>query len=375
MNREKTHRHFGMPTPPGYQVDWDELDARFDWISAMRGVEQDPIWHAEGDVWIHSRMVCEALVGLSLWRTLEPRAQRIVWLGALFHDIAKPYCTRIEDGRIRSPNHSPKGAIHARRLMWEVGIPFDEREEVCGLVRHHQLPFHALSSDRRGRRTSGASFRCRLRDLALLAEADMRGRECPDKSEKLDAIGLFEEFAKELGCWDSPRTFPSDHTRVLYFRNERPANVEAYDDTQCTVVLMSGLPATGKTTWRRTHRPDWPVVSLDEIRQELGVSPAADQGRVKQAATERARSYLRAKRDFVWDATNLDPLRRQKVLRLCADYRARVEVVVVETTPEKLHAANDQRSRPVPRDVVDGMLRHWIPPDLTEAHRVLQHAR
>jgi hypothetical protein len=36
----------------------------------MRGCAQDAVFHAEGDVWIHTRMVCEAMAALSVWRTL-----------------------------------------------------------------------------------------------------------------------------------------------------------------------------------------------------------------------------------------------------------------------------------------------------------------
>src|SRR5258708_34454933 len=53
---------FACPKSPDWRVDWDALDQEYEWIRAMRDCPQDPIFHAEGDVWIHVRKVCRALV-------------------------------------------------------------------------------------------------------------------------------------------------------------------------------------------------------------------------------------------------------------------------------------------------------------------------
>lgn len=55
--------------------------------------------------------------------------------------------------------------------------------------------------------------------------------------------------------------------------------------------MMSGLPGAGKDHWIANNAPDWPVVSLDEIRQELRVKPEETQGVVVKRAKERARAY------------------------------------------------------------------------------------
>ncbi|MEZ4439138.1 MAG: AAA family ATPase [Polyangiaceae bacterium] len=363
---------FGLPSPPSYHVDWQGLHERFDWIRAMQGVPQDPIWHAEGDVWIHSRMVCEALAADPEWRALDLDAKRITWLAALLHDVAKPYSTQIEGplegGRIRSRHHSPRGAIHARRLLWRAGLAHPAREQVAGIVRHHQLPIYALEGDQGERRTSAASLRCRLDLLAIVAAADIRGRHCDDQAGKLESIDLFRDYARELDCFATPRRFPSDHTRVMYFRRGRPAMVEAYDDTRSEVTVMTGLPASGKTYWRKQQ--PLPVVSLDELRQRLGVDPAGDQSRVRAAAREEAQGHLRAGRDFIWDATNLEAQRRGRIIDMALDYHARVRIIAVEASAEDVERDNASRPRPVPRDVVDAMLRRWEAPDLTEAHQL-----
>ncbi len=364
--------HFLQPAAPDYAVRWDALDERFEWIRAMRDVPQDPIWHAEGDVWIHTSMVCEQMASLPAWRALDEREQRICWLAALLHDIAKPYSTQHEDGRIRSRHHSPRGAVHARRLLWAAGLNPAEREQVCGLIRHHQLPMHALGTDDGERRTSAASMRCTMRLLCIVAEADIRGRISDSQADNLEAIELFGQYCKDLDCYEAPREFPTEHTRLLFFRDQRPANVEAFDDTTCEVTLMCGLPGAGKSHWIAENRPGLPVVSLDELRRSLGVDPTDNQGAVRHAAIDRARELLRARSPFVWDATNLQRSRRKKLLQLFFDYGARVEIVAVEAPEPTLWSQNAARPDAVPKKVIRSMLERWEAPDETEAQRVVR---
>jgi hypothetical protein len=74
------------PQPPALQVDWSVLDERFPWVRNLAGCPQDPVYHAEGDVWIHTRMVCEALAGIPAWRSLPEQERQTLF-------AAPPSCT------------------------------------------------------------------------------------------------------------------------------------------------------------------------------------------------------------------------------------------------------------------------------------------
>ena len=362
------------PHSPLWKVDWAALDAEYEWIRNLRGCDQGTVHHAEGDVWTHTRMVCEALVSLPAWRALEEEHRCVLFAAALLHDVAKPACRREPEepgGHVEFPNHARRGAIMARAILWRLGVPFTMREQICALVRHHLKPFYLIERSDARRLALEVSQTARCDSLALLAEADARGRICQDLDRLLDNIALFTEFCREQGCLDRPFPFPSDHTRFLYFQSgDRSPDFAPYEDLGAEVVLMSGLPGAGKDHWVRTHLPGWPVVSLDELREELEVTPADEQGRVLNQARELARGYLRQGRPFVWNATNLSRLVRGDCVRLFAGYRAKIRIVYVEVSEEVLAQQNRQRPSPVPRRVFEKLLLRWEVPDLTEAHSV-----
>jgi putative nucleotidyltransferase with HDIG domain len=166
---------FACPSPPDFRVNWQVLDQQFEWIRAMKDCLQDPVFHGEGDVWIHVRMVCEALASLKEWRHLSDTDRELLFAAALLHDVAKPACTRYEDGRITSRGHSQRGAIQARRILWERGADFEAREKVCALVRYHQAPFYLITRADSLRTAFVISQTARCDLLTIIAKADALG--------------------------------------------------------------------------------------------------------------------------------------------------------------------------------------------------------
>ncbi len=365
------------PAPPNWHLEWERIQAQFEWIAAMRGVPQDPQYHAEGDVLTHTRMVAEALIALDEWRALPPEEREELFAAALLHDVAKPACTRVEfDGKITSKRHARQGELLAREILWlgsslETPAPFAQREQIARLVRYHGLPLWFLEKPSPQRAVLEASQTTRLDRLALLAEVDIRGRICHDQQELLDRIYLFRAFAQEQQCYGAPRAFSSAHSRFQFFHSEgRAPDYAAYDDTRFEVVLMSGLPGAGKDSWIQQHLPDWPLISLDRLRKDLKISPEDPQGPVIQAAREQARAWMRQQQSFVWNATNVTRLLRAQLIDFFASYRARVRVVYVEAPFDEILRRNAARQARVPDAVIHQLLRKLEVPDLTEAHVV-----
>jgi predicted kinase len=317
-------------------------------------------------------MVCEALTASEPWRALPQTDREVLFTAAVFHDVGKPDCTRTdEQGRATSRGHSRRGAILTRQLLWRRGVPFGLRERVSMLVRHHMRPFHLIDRDDALKGAVEISMTTRCDHLAILAEADARGRIAPDRQRLLDNVALFREFCREHGCLDAPRVFLSDHHRFLYFLKEgRHPDSDAHQEFRTDAVLLSGLPGVGKDYWVRHHLGDRALVSLDDIRRELGVKPTDDQGAVTNRARDLAREHLRCGRPLVWNATNVSRQLRRTTVELFAAYDARVHIVYLEAPESVLSAQNRQRPGVVPAAVIQRLLDRWEPPDLTEAHQL-----
>ncbi|MCB9553699.1 MAG: AAA family ATPase [Myxococcales bacterium] len=361
-----------LPIPDDGIPDWKALRAAFDWVEALHHCPQDPIWHAEGDVGIHTEMVLRALVEAPGWAALGAFDRAVTWLACLLHDVSKPETTVTEhDGRITARGHSRRGAVVARRILWRLDVPFAVREAVCALIAVHQVPFFAIEGDGFEDRLKLGSQVVRNDLLARVAEADIRGRTCDDMQRLLDNIELFRLACAEQGCLDRPYVHASAHARFLHAAEGRaPVGVAPHEDFACTAALMCGLPGSGKDTWLRDHFGGWPVVTLDGIRARLGVAAGDHDGRVIQAAREAAREHLRAGRDFAWNGTHLSARRRGQLVELFAGYRARVRVVYVEASAREQARRNRARAAAVPKDVIARMLDSWEVPQPAEGHAV-----
>lgn len=361
-----------VPNGPDWVVDWAKIWPLWPELERLDSCPQDAVHHAEGDVGTHTRMVVEALAADAEWRALpEDQRTRLFW-AAVLHDIGKPAVTKHEaDGRITSRGHSRIGAAMARELLYRVGSPIDWREALCGIIGAHQLPFFLIERPDAQRLVIETSWRCRADHLCLHALADLRGRISSNLQDVLDNVALARSLFEEADCLERPFRFGNDESRVAFFeRQDRDPRFVAHEDFRCTVTVMSGLPGAGKDTWIARNRPELPVVSLDSIREELGIAARGNQGKVIQAARERAREYLRAGRDFAWNATNVSRQMRSKPLRLLRDYGARIEIVYLEVPVDRLLAQNTKRRDSVPVDAIEKLMQKLEPPQLLEAHQV-----
>ena len=97
-------------------------------VERMKGVEQPPQFHPEGDVWIHTRLMLEGMNSPSLTATLA--------LGVLLHDVGKPPTFTVSD-RIRFNNHADVGAKMTKEILRRLRMPTRTIERVYELVLHH----------------------------------------------------------------------------------------------------------------------------------------------------------------------------------------------------------------------------------------------
>ena len=175
-------------------------------LHALAGCPQEPEWHPEGDVWVHTLQVID--------RAREriedlPRPVAIaVMLGAVCHDLGKPSTTAFIDGRIRSMNHEEQGVAPAAALLDRLNVNsiggFDVRRQVLGITAHHLKPGSWFKV--RDEVGDGAFRRLAqkvdLELLARVAKADCEGRQ-PGRFD-CSAMDWFLERARRLGVEHKP---------------------------------------------------------------------------------------------------------------------------------------------------------------------------
>jgi tRNA nucleotidyltransferase (CCA-adding enzyme) len=177
------------------------VERLFPELHALVGCPQEPEWHPEGDVWVHTLQVVDQM------RTRVddlPRPQQVtLMLGAVCHDFGKPATTAFSDGRIRSIDHEEQGVAPATLFLDRLNVRsmdgYDVRRQVLGLTAQHLKPgmwFKAKEpvGDGAFRRLA---HKVDLELLARLAKSDCLGRE-PGKFD-CQAMDWFLDRARDLG--------------------------------------------------------------------------------------------------------------------------------------------------------------------------------
>jgi tRNA nucleotidyltransferase (CCA-adding enzyme) len=175
-------------------------------LQALVGCVQEPEWHPEGDVWVHTLQV----VDQARTRVDDlPRPKRLaVMLGAVCHDFGKPSTTAFLDGRIRSIDHEEQGVAPATIFLDRLNVQsvdgYDVRRQVLGMVAQHLKP--GMWFKARDEVGDGAFRRLALKVdlelLARLAKSDCLGRE-PGRFN-CDAMDWFLGRAQALGVEHRP---------------------------------------------------------------------------------------------------------------------------------------------------------------------------
>ena len=97
-------------------------------IAAMKGVDQPPEYHPEGDVWTHTLILLEGL---------EPSCSPTLALGALLHDVGKPPTFRRAPDRIRFDGHADIGSKMAEAICRRLRFPNADIDRVSAIVANH----------------------------------------------------------------------------------------------------------------------------------------------------------------------------------------------------------------------------------------------
>ena len=175
---------------------------------ALVGCRQEPEWHPEGDVWVHTLMVVDQT--RARIDDLPHPQQCTLMLAAVAHDFGKPATTAVSDGRIRSLGHEEAGVAPALSFLDRLHVHtidgYDVRRQVCGLVAHHLKPgaWHKAPQTVGDGAFRRLALKVDLELLARLSDADCCGRT---GTFDCSAGAWFLDRARALGVQhDAPRS-------------------------------------------------------------------------------------------------------------------------------------------------------------------------
>ena len=201
---------------PSLGLDWlhklGALDQVFPEVKTLLGVPQDPEWHPEGDVFVHTLLVSDR--ARELIDELPYAKQVTVMLAAVAHDFGKPATTEFVDGRLRSRGHEEAGVAPTASFLDRLNIHtldgYDVRSQVIALVRDHLKPGEFF---KKKEEVGDGAFRrlarkCELDLLYRVAKADSLGRNAEwvprEKWFTSEAQDWFIERARELEVEQQP---------------------------------------------------------------------------------------------------------------------------------------------------------------------------
>ena len=148
-------------------------------IEALTGTPQEPDWHPEGDVFIHTGHCLDALVTLPDWQKADSETKIMLSFTVLAHDFGKPVTThesvRHGQQRIVSPKHDREGVPLAARFLERIGTPESMIQRVLPLVANH-LAHLQVTTDRSVRRLASRIEPATIPELVTVITADLFGR-------------------------------------------------------------------------------------------------------------------------------------------------------------------------------------------------------
>lgn len=370
-----------------YIVNWEEV-WKISEFKVLKDTKQNPKWHSEGNVDIHTINVVNEMYQLvpytendKFMSDMRHQRRLVMVAAALFHDIGKGATTKWNDekGAFSSPRHAPVGEQITRRLLWDED--FFIREKICSLVRNHMKPLYVYDSVNPTRDVIFlAEEPVTLSDLLTLKTADCQGAKQMEEDNWRDKIEYARQMAVDVDCLKKPYSFFNEYSRFTFFHNQLmnyPVELfdSSVDEPNFTVYFMIGLPGSGKDTYIKNHFPNIPTVCRDDIRTEIGLKGEKPMGNKKQEdevtriQDERILNYARKRQSFIINATNLKRMYRDGFKGMLKPYNPRIEYVYVEAP--SFDKILERRKGTIPQDVIKKMRDNFEFPHPNEAYSIM----
>ena len=174
-------------------------------LKALISCVQDPFYHPEGDVWIHTMMCLDELSKILKEENIADEYRKLyLFYAILCHDFGKPFCTKEINGKITSHKHESLGIEPTISFLSKLTNEKKFIEIVSSLVKNHLIPFQLYLAESSLKAIKKLSLKVNIEDLCLVCLADCLGRTIPDKEKCPKATSWVLNKAKELDIHNEP---------------------------------------------------------------------------------------------------------------------------------------------------------------------------
>ena len=347
--------------PTRITINWNLVES-FPAFLQLKNTPQSPVWHAEGNAWIHTTEVVYWAEYYAKNLGLNISETKILVLAALFHDIGKSTATFTdENGKIHSYKHECDSEKLTRRILWDSDVAI--RERICALVRFH-MKMHQLKEKQYYNCFKDAidSIIEQVPDfylLSLLALCDTKGAKYNPEAHTKDV-----EFMEEVCNFAYKSVRRKSDYRSLWFVLKEPIDVNVF----------IGLPGSGKTTksqeFVKNTCDNYVILSRDSIRVELGycaddkkyLGTKEEEDKVTEVFNQRFKEALNRNLEIYIDNINLRRCYRDDYKKLAGKYNIRWNYIYIQPSNINL---NYERRTEISKAAFDVMIQKfdWPTPD------------
>lgn len=354
--------------------DWEKI-REIPQFAALIGNEQSHVWHKEGDVWEHTKLVTNAMISLLALKGVKVASRDYLVLvsAAICHDIAKPVTREWDEVKKdwSSPNHGHVGARMVRDLFFDEDVQL--REEVCFLVDMHMIPHHLLEKGETMYLTAERLSLCYrpFNDLVLLNLCDNLGSKNDNMSVDKALQHAMELMSLTKNRGEHQTLKISDLARLNGIKPDKIWK----SDNMTYVFILVGLPGSGKNYYLDTHFKDnvpdsIGILSRDDIRTEIGLTGEKPQGnkgeeeRVTEIFEQRLKEYCKTKATIFINNVNVKKKYRKRFLEILSENTDGVITYIYFNTD--VETCKKRRAGMMPLEVINRMNNNFDFPQLYE---------
>lgn len=177
----------------------------FSELQALINCIQEPEYHPEGDVWVHTMMALDEMARILKEENIENDYKELyLFYSILCHDFGKPFCTEEINGKITSHKHESLGIEPTISFLSKITNEKKFIEIVCSLVKNHLAPFQLYKTESSLKAIKRLSLKVNIEDLCFVCLADCLGRTILDKEKCSKATSWLLSKAKELDIHNEP---------------------------------------------------------------------------------------------------------------------------------------------------------------------------